>query len=59
MLDYDTKRMALDMLGIKVWLDGHNVEVTGVIPVMDDAFATTPCSWRGRNIPSLAFRLRV
>ena len=43
MLDYDTKRMALDMLGIKVWLDGHNVEVTGVIPVMDDAFVTTPC----------------
>jgi site-specific DNA recombinase len=49
MLDYDTKRMAFDMLGIKVWLDGHNVEVTGVIPVMDDAIATTPCSWQSRG----------
>ena len=40
-LDYKTKRLALDMLNIKVWLDGHNVEITGVIPVMDDVIVTT------------------
>ena len=40
-LDFQTKRMALDMLGIKVWLDGHNVEITGVLPVEDDAIVTT------------------
>ena len=40
-LDYDTKRTALDMLNIKVWLDGNSVEITGVIPVMDDVIVTT------------------
>ena len=32
-LDFEAKRMALDMLGIKVWLDGKNVEITGVLPI--------------------------
>ena len=40
-LDFETKRMALDMLSIKVWLDGYNVEITGVIPVTDDVIVTT------------------
>ena len=40
-LDFEAKRMALDMLSIKVWLDGDHVEVTGVIPVEDAAIATT------------------
>jgi len=30
-LDLEGKRLALDMLGITVWLDGENVEVTGTI----------------------------
>jgi site-specific DNA recombinase len=30
-LDFEGKRLALDMLGITVYLDGDNVEVTGVI----------------------------
>ena len=30
-LDFEGKRLALDMLGITVYLDGQNVEVTGVI----------------------------
>jgi len=34
-LDFETKRMALDMLGIKVWLDCENVEITGVLPITD------------------------
>jgi site-specific DNA recombinase len=39
-LDFETKRMALEMLDIKVWIDGYNVEVTGVIPISDYAIAT-------------------
>ncbi len=30
-LDFEGKRLALDMLGITIWLDGDNVEVTGTI----------------------------
>jgi len=40
-LDFETKRMAIEMLGIKVWLDGYNVEVNGVLPVSDDVIVTT------------------
>ncbi|MBA7474085.1 hypothetical protein ES707_09433 [subsurface metagenome] len=41
MLDFETKRLALDMLNIRVLLDGHNVEITGTIPIMDDVIVTT------------------
>ncbi|MFC1972526.1 hypothetical protein ACFLVE_03880, partial [Chloroflexota bacterium] len=30
-LDFEGKRLALEMLGITVWLDGENIEVTGII----------------------------
>ena len=30
-LDYEGKRLALDMLGITVWIDGEAVEATGTI----------------------------
>ena len=40
MLDFETKRMALDMLDIKVWIDSYNVEVIGVIPISDYVIAT-------------------
>jgi site-specific DNA recombinase len=40
-LDYETKRLALDMLGIKVWIDGYNVEINGVLPIVDDVIVTT------------------
>jgi len=40
-LDYEAKRLALDMLNIKVWLDGYNVEITGTLPVSDDVIVTT------------------
>lgn len=39
-LDFGTKRMAIEMLDIRVWIDGYNVEVTGVIPVSDYVVAT-------------------
>ena len=35
-LDFEGKRLALDMLGITVWLDGENVEVTGTIDLEND-----------------------
>jgi hypothetical protein len=34
-LDYKTKREVLDMLDIKVWLDGCNVEIAGSLPVSE------------------------
>ena len=44
-LDYKAKRLALDMLNIKVWIDGHSVEITGTIPKVDDAIVTTQSGW--------------
>ena len=40
-VDFKGKRLALDMLGITVWIDGENVEVTGII---DPGFVLTPSS---------------
>ena len=37
--DYDGKRQALEMLGITVWLDGQEVEITGKI---DNGIVTIP-----------------
>ena len=39
-LDFETKRLALEMLNIKVWIDGHNVEITGTLPVPEDDIVT-------------------
>ena len=38
------KRLALDMLNIKVWVDGPSVEITGSIPVKDSDVVTTSSS---------------
>jgi uncharacterized phage infection (PIP) family protein YhgE len=40
-LDFQGKRQVLDMLNIKVWLDGENVEITGILPVTDDVIVHT------------------
>jgi site-specific DNA recombinase len=40
-LDFEGKCLALDMLGITVYLDGENVEVTGVIELKDKALRCT------------------
>ena len=40
-LDFEGKRLALDMLGITVYLDGENVEITGVISPEDSAIVFT------------------
>ena len=40
-LDFDMKRLALDMLNIKVWVDGASVEIAGTIPVEESDVVTT------------------
>lgn len=40
-LDFEGKRQVLDMLNITVWLDGHSIEITGVLPVEDDVIVHT------------------
>jgi len=40
-LDFEGKRQVVDMLNITVWLDGHSVEITGVLPVADDVIVHT------------------
>ena len=40
-LDFEGKRLALDMLGITVWLDKDNIEITGMIDVEASVTATT------------------
>jgi len=39
-LDFDMKRLALEMLNIKVWIDGESVEITGTIPIEDAVVVT-------------------
>jgi len=31
-IDFESKRLALDVLDITVWFDGENVEITGFMP---------------------------
>jgi len=41
-LDLETKRIAIDMLNIKVLLDGSNVEIAGEMPITEeDGIVTT------------------
>ena len=40
-LDFETKKLVLEMLDIKIWIDGENVEMRGAIPVDSDAIETT------------------
>ena len=44
-LDFEGKRLALDMLGITVWIDGESVEVTGTIDP-ESVMVRTPSSRR-------------
>ena len=45
-LDFETKRLALDMLNIKVLLDGNNVEITGTMPIPEEDDIVTTLSWQ-------------
>ncbi len=59
-LDFEGKCQVLDMLNIKVWLDGENVEITGVLPTEDVAIVHTQ-SWLHvhNNTQLLPFSIRV
>jgi hypothetical protein len=39
LLDFEGKRLALNMLGITVYLDGENVEIAGIIYPEDSSIA--------------------
>jgi site-specific DNA recombinase len=41
-LTFEDKRLALEALQIKVWIDGDNVTVEGCIPIREGAIASTP-----------------
>ncbi len=46
LLDFEGKRLALDMLGIKVYLNEQDIEITGIIepkPKLDIVNQTSPC----------------
>ena len=48
---FEDKRLALEALQIKVWVNGNNVNIEGVIPVVEDDIesATLRCSESGIN----------
>lgn len=59
-LDSGTKRIAPEALDVKVSVDGHNVEVVGVIPVPDYVIATPQTGLSGHNnIELLPFSVRA
>ena len=51
LLDFEGKRLALDMLGITVWLCDETVEIAGTINPESDLQTVLPCS---RNIDHYA-----
>lgn len=57
-LDFEGKRLALDMLGIKVWIDNESVEVTGTIDPEDGVIMTTQSSLHSHN-NILPFSLKI
>jgi len=42
---FEVKRLALEALQIKVWIDGESITIEGVIPVPEAEFVTTPSRW--------------
>ena len=56
-LDFDMKRLALDMLNIKVWVDGLSVKITGTIPIQDADVVTISSSRLGHNTRLIPFNL--
>ncbi len=54
-MDFEGKRLALDMLGITIYLDGESVEVTGTI---DLGIVLTPLLMHEHNTP-IPFSLKI
>jgi site-specific DNA recombinase len=44
-LSFEDKRLALEALQIKVWIDGDSVEITGAIPMPEDDIVTMQSGW--------------
>jgi len=40
--DFETKRLAMEMLNIKVWVDEYSIEITGSIPIPISPIASMP-----------------
>ncbi len=51
LLDFEGKRLALDMLGITIYLDGENVEIAGVLSPEDSSIVlkSSRCLFNGNN----------
>jgi len=57
---YEDKRLSLDALQIKVWIDGDTVLVKGVIPIGEgDTVSTLPCLNRHNITSPIHFALSV
>lgn len=41
-LSFGDKRLALEALRVKVWVDGNNTEITGTIPMSEGDIVTMP-----------------
>lgn len=53
LLDFEGKRLALDMLGIIVYLNEHNIEITGKIEPnrkLDIVHQSSQCSYNGEYV---------
>ena len=53
-LTFETKRKALEVLKIKVWIDKGRVTIEGTIPSVYGAIASIPSKRNGERIPSMA-----
>ena len=59
-LDFEAKRMALDMMNIKVWIDRYDVEITGTIPLAEYVTAQPySASWLHNSTEYIPFKLSV
>ena len=45
-LTFEDKRLALQALQIKVWVDGDSVEIKGAIPIPEGSVESMPSIWR-------------
>lgn len=55
-LQFEGRRLALDMLDIVVWLDGENIEITGII---EREKAGTRCARSQNDMSNVNRRLFV
>jgi hypothetical protein len=44
-LSLEDKRLAMEALQVKVWIDGNNVAIEGVIPIPEPTIVSGPPGW--------------